>query len=98
LVTIDAPLAGRAGVVVGDDILDLGRAAPAIPIAGWIPTSVRRILEGGDEALDIVRRVADKAAGGKGGVGARLRELGALMPLNSTALLAPIPDCAYIWS
>ncbi|HEX7007474.1 MAG TPA: fumarylacetoacetate hydrolase family protein [Alphaproteobacteria bacterium] len=98
LVTIDAPPAGRPGVVVGDEILDLGRAAPAIPIAGWIPASVRRILEGGDEALDIVRRVADKAERGKGGVAAQLRELGAFMPLDSTPLLAPIPDCAYIWS
>lgn len=95
LVTIDAPPAGRAGVLVGDDVLDLGRAAPAIPIAGWIPASVKRILEGGDEALDIVRRVVDKAAGK---AGARLRELGALTPASSTGLLAPIPDCAYIWS
>ena len=68
-------------------------AAPlaAIPIAGWIPTSVRRILEGGDEALDIVRRVVDKAAG-KDGVAAQLREAGALAPAASTRLLAPIPD------
>ena len=98
LVTIDAPPAGRAGALIGDDILDLGRAASAIPIAGWIPHSVRRILEGGDDALDIVRRVVDKAAGGKGGLGAQLRETGALTPAASTKLLAPIPDPAYIWS
>ena len=98
LVTIDAPPAGRAGALIGDDILDLGRVAPAIPIAGWIPTSVKRILEGGEEAIDIVRRVVDQAAAGKDGLGAQLRELGAITPAGATSLLAPIPDPTCIWS
>jgi 2-keto-4-pentenoate hydratase/2-oxohepta-3-ene-1,7-dioic acid hydratase in catechol pathway len=97
LVTIDAPGGGRAGALIGDDILDLGRAAPAIPIAGWIPASVRRILEGGDEGLDIVRRVIDKA-NGKSAIAAHLREQGALTPASSTRLMAPIPDPSCIWS
>jgi 2-keto-4-pentenoate hydratase/2-oxohepta-3-ene-1,7-dioic acid hydratase in catechol pathway len=98
LVTIDAPGGGRAGALIGDDILDLGRAAPAIPIAAWIPASVRRILEGGDEGLDIVRRVVDKAAGGKAGIAAQLCESGALTPASATKLMAPIPDPSCIWS
>lgn len=98
LVTIDVPPNGRAGAVIGAEIVDLGCAARATGIAPWLPESVRAILAGGVEALDGARRIVDAVAGGREGERERLREDGALRPIAAIRLLAPIPDPALLLS
>jgi 2-keto-4-pentenoate hydratase/2-oxohepta-3-ene-1,7-dioic acid hydratase in catechol pathway len=83
-VTIESPPEGRAGVLVGEEILDLAR----VPGADGLPGSVRSILAGGAVMLDRVRWLVEGAAGKEQG---RLRAAGAILPLTSTKLLAPIP-------
>lgn len=86
-----------AGVVLGEEIVDLAGCRDAAPAARSLPPTVRGILEGGDAALDLVRRVAD-AIGASAGLADRLREAGALVKRADARLLAPIPDPALILS
>ncbi len=94
LVTIDAPPHGRPGVLVGDEVLDFARAARAVPLAAFVPGSVAAILAAGDEGLDIVRRVIDRAEA----AGTALGEIGALTPYDETWLLAPLPRPGIVLS
>ncbi|HXQ53461.1 MAG TPA: fumarylacetoacetate hydrolase family protein [Stellaceae bacterium] len=96
LVTISVPPGGRPGVVVGDDVLDFALAAPVLPLAGWVPPAMPALLAAGSEGLDLVRRLVDRVA--SGGVAARLKEAGALRPLASLALLAPVPRPGIVLS
>lgn len=99
LVTIDQPPRGRPGAVIGgDEVLDFARAGDLDPLAGWIPGSVAAILAGGEEGLDIVRRVVAKAENAAGGARDRLRETGALAPLSRTRLMAPLPRPGIVLS
>jgi 2-keto-4-pentenoate hydratase/2-oxohepta-3-ene-1,7-dioic acid hydratase in catechol pathway len=86
-----------AGVVSGDEIVDLAGCRDAVPAARLVPASVRGILEAGDAALDLVRRVADEI-GSSAALTDRLRDSGALVPRAEARLLAPIPDPALILS
>jgi acylpyruvate hydrolase len=83
-----------AGIVVGDDILDIAASGAVIPAARAVPLTVRGILEGGDDVLDLLRRVADRV----GRDADRLRESAALVPLAGAKLAAPIPDPGIILS
>jgi 2-keto-4-pentenoate hydratase/2-oxohepta-3-ene-1,7-dioic acid hydratase in catechol pathway len=87
LVTIDAWPSGRTGVLIGDEVLDFALAAPALPLAGYVPGAMPALLAGGAEGLDVIRRVIDRA----GAESARLREIGALKPLSTVKLIAPVP-------
>ncbi len=98
LVTIDQPPAGRAGAIIGDEVLDFARAPALDPLAGWIPLSVAAILAGGDEGLDIVRRVVGRVEDADKALQDRLRETGALAPLAETPLLAPLPRPGIVLS
>jgi acylpyruvate hydrolase len=89
--------AGRPGIVVGDEVLDLAGAAEAMDEARGLPGSLRLILEGGRETLDRIRRVADRAGDGAA-LRDRLRASGALAPLADARLLAPIPDPGLLLS
>lgn len=98
LLTIDAPPRGHAAVLLGDHVLDLAAAREAGSAASWMPTTVRRILEAGEEGLEIVRRYIGHVESATEGERDRLRETGALRPFTSTPLLAPIPDPWFILS
>jgi acylpyruvate hydrolase len=87
LVTIEAWPQGRTGALIGDDVLDFALAAPAIPLAGYIPAAMPALLAGGPEGLDLIRRVIERVPRER----ARLEELGALKPLSAVTLLAPVP-------
>jgi acylpyruvate hydrolase len=95
LVTMSA--AGRAvpGVLVGEEILDLAAAAPALSRTEYVPSSVRGILEAGDAWLDLIRSIRDEVLGG-GRPRERLRASGALVDAARANLLAPLPDPGLI--
>jgi len=86
-----------AGVVLGTEIVDLAGCGAAIPSARLLPPTVRGILEAGDDALDLARRVAD-AVGASAGLADRLRAAGALVAREGTRLLAPITEPGLILS
>ena len=87
LVTIEAWPGGRTGALLDEEALDFALAAPSLPLANYIPSTMPALLAGGAEGLDVVRRVIDQAAVQT----ARLREAGALKPLAAVKLLAPVP-------
>ncbi|MGH7033454.1 MAG: fumarylacetoacetate hydrolase family protein, partial [Stellaceae bacterium] len=84
---IEAWPGGRTGALIGAEVLDFALAAPSLPLANYVPSTMPALLAGGAEGLDVVRRVIDQAAGQT----ARLRETGALKPLAELRLLAPVP-------
>ncbi|MES2258221.1 MAG: fumarylacetoacetate hydrolase family protein [Pseudomonadota bacterium] len=91
LLTIDNGGDGAAGVLLEcGEILHLARAALPGTAEPWLPAGLKEILCGGAQGLDIVRRMAARAAAQDGAGRQRLRESGALLP-GSTPLLAPIP-------
>lgn len=98
LVTIDVAPAGRAGAVCGAEVLDISRAGAAVPVANWVPAQVKDILAGGAEGLQIVERIVKTVEDATDGTRERLREAGALIPLEGAKLLAPIPDPGLIFS
>jgi len=98
LVTIEAPPAGRAGVVIGGEVLDFARAAPVVPLAGWVPPAMPALLAAGQEGLDLIRRLVDRVATGRDDEAARLRAAHALTPLTATDLMAPIPRPGIVLS
>jgi len=91
LVTIDAWPSGRTGALIDDMVLDFALAAPVIPLAGYVPTAMPALLAGGQEGLDLVRRIVGRAAEAKPSEREQLQVAGALRPLASTKLLAPVP-------
>jgi acylpyruvate hydrolase len=90
---------GRSGaaVALGADVIDIAGAAEAVPAARGLPPSLRGILEGGADGLAQVRRVVDQVAA-HASLGDRLRESGALLPLDRAKLLAPLPDPGFVLS
>ena len=96
LVTLSIPPGGRTGVVIGYDVLDFALATPLLPLAGWVPPDMRDLLAAGSEGLDLIRRLIDRVE--SGGMASRLRETGALKPLASTPLLAPVPRPGIVLS
>jgi 2-keto-4-pentenoate hydratase/2-oxohepta-3-ene-1,7-dioic acid hydratase in catechol pathway len=90
LVTFASP-APHPGVIVGDEVLDLGRALN-LDTGRLAFSSLIDLLQGGEASLSVVREAAEAVAANRGGVSDALREQGALLPLAETTLLAPIPD------
>jgi acylpyruvate hydrolase len=96
LLTIDSAAgdyaAGHPGVLVGDgQVLDLATASDAV-IGGWRPSSVREILERGDDGLEAVRKIAGAAEANLDAVS------GSLSAFDDTPLAPPIPDPWLIFS
>jgi len=90
---------GRAGVLLSsDEILDLSLARNSPSLACWIPASVSGILEAGQEGLEFIRRLVEEVEVATESERERLRERGALLPLATTQLLAPIPQPALVLS
>lgn len=94
LVTIEAWPSGRTGALIGDDVLDFALAAPSLPLAGYIPSTMPALLAGGTDGLDLVRRVIDRASAES----PRLKETGALKPRAAVKLLAPVPQPGILLS
>jgi acylpyruvate hydrolase len=98
LLTIDAPRGGRPGVLTGDgEVLDLLGAIDGDVVAQWMPSSVRGILEAGNDGFDVVRRILDGVET-SASAQEQLRESGALRAFDATPLLAAIPDPHLILS
>lgn len=80
--------AGRPlpGVVVGTDkhsrVLDLEAAAPRIDSSRFAPTSVLQLIEGGERAIDAVRRIVERTS----------PEEELSYPLDAVTLHAPVPE------
>lgn len=98
LVTLQASDHPSAGIIVGDQVLDLSTCVKTIPDAQHIPGSVRGILEGGANTLALLASVRDQANGASDSLREQLVEQGALSPLAQTRLRAPIPDARLILS
>src|SRR5277367_1809806 len=95
LVMLQHPGRRGAGLLLGEEILDLGAAVDLIPEARLVAHSVRSILEAGDGALALLRCIVDALAT-RTALRDRLREAGALVARASAPLLAPIPDPAIV--
>jgi acylpyruvate hydrolase len=98
LVTLHGAGGGRPGLVAGEEILDLAACVEVLPAARLVPASVRAILEAGEEALELLRRLLGQALDGKSSMQARLRERGALVARDTARFSAPIPDPGMILS
>lgn len=92
LVTIDSGSKGVPGAILeSGEVLHLQQAALAGTVQGWLPDSVRGILEAGAEGLDVVRQIVLRVdALSPAGLTA-LRNSGALTSA-STRLLAPVTN------
>ncbi len=82
------------GAAIGDNVLDLPRAAAAMDISGWPPDlDLRAFLGMGESALDKARRtiaaVEEELRRGDGG---RLASRSLLFPRDAVKLMAPVPD------
>lgn len=89
LVTIDDVPGGSVGArLTTGDYLHLARTARAGTLEAWLPTSVAALLAGGDEAIDIARRMVTRAE--HGSAADELHNRRAVIPAK-TPLLAPIP-------
>jgi acylpyruvate hydrolase len=98
LVTIKAPPDGRTGALLGEEVLDFALARDTLPLANWIPLAMPMLLAGGDEGLDILRRVVDRVAEAHGDERQRLKACGALKPLAEVRLAAPVPRPGIVLS
>jgi len=90
LVTIDSFPATCTGALIDDSVLNFARASTIIPIAHWIPTSMPALLAGGQDGLDIVRRVLDRIQENHADELQRLVRCGALTSRAKTRLDAPV--------
>jgi acylpyruvate hydrolase len=98
LLTIAAPPAGRTGVLIGDEVLDFAAAGPVVPLASWVPTAMPALLAAGKEGLDLIPRIIDRVAAGRGEVAARLRAAKALTPFAAVELAPPVPRPGIVLS
>lgn len=98
LITLQSSPQPCAGVMFGEQVINLSACVPLMPAARCIPKTVRGILEGGDSALDLTRRVHDMVADANPPLRDQLQKRGALLPLASATLLAPVPDTRFILS
>lgn len=97
LVTLS--VAGRAapGVLIGEEILDLGAAAGVLQAASRVPASMRGLLDGGDAALETVRSIRHQVVeDSDGSLSTQLRARGALVSAVDVTLFAPVPDPGVI--
>src|SRR5579862_8437145 len=93
LVMLQHPGRRSAGIVLGDEVLDLGAATELIPEARLVAHSVKRILEAGDGALDVLRRIVDRHVQ-QASTADRLRGAGVLVARAAAPVMAPLPDPA----
>jgi hypothetical protein len=97
LVTLDSrETGGRPGVVVtgtelpGGEILDIVASPGSLADTQWLPQSVVSVLAAGADGLAQVARMVAAVQQASPAERDALRQAGRLLPLASTALLAPI--------
>jgi 2-keto-4-pentenoate hydratase/2-oxohepta-3-ene-1,7-dioic acid hydratase in catechol pathway len=83
-------------VIAGEEVLDLVLAGDIIPLARFVPAQMRRLLSGGGEGLDVIRRVLALAA--EDTVRDALRSAGALLAFAEARLAPVVPDPNLILS
>jgi acylpyruvate hydrolase len=98
LVTIDAPGGSRTGVLIDEDVLDFSRASDTVPHAGFVPREMPALLAGGDDGLDLIRRLVDTVKRNRNDEAALLRESGALRSAKDVRRLAPNPRPGIVLS
>jgi acylpyruvate hydrolase len=98
LVSIDAPLSPRTGVLLGPDVLDFALAGDVVPLANWIPTAMPALLAGGSEGLDLIQRIVDQIEDSRSDARDRLQRCGALRPGADVRLAAPVPRPGVVLS
>ena len=98
LLTIDDGGAGRPGVLLDDQVLNLGRAAERFGGDRTLPPSVRAIVSDGQPSLDLINTLIEAVRGANDTELDTLRDQNALSAYSDTKLLAPIPDPAFILS
>jgi acylpyruvate hydrolase len=98
LVMIAQAGGGAAGCLLGDDVLDLQRAARCLDAAGRVPATVAEILTEGSGGLDFARAIFAQVSGGSAAMLETLRKEGALTAQAATSLLAPLPNPRLILS
>ena len=92
LVTIANTAAGSPGAMLrSGEILHFSKAANPGTLEVWIPGSIRAILEGGKDALALVRQLVDRVEALPATERENLRATGGISPAN-TPLLAPISN------
>jgi acylpyruvate hydrolase len=96
-VAIDDKGYPTAGVIVGDEVLNLKASSTRVGEARPVPNGVREILFGGDRVATTVKKILDLVSG-KDDLRADLQEIGALKPLAQSKLMAPIPQPTLILS
>jgi 2-keto-4-pentenoate hydratase/2-oxohepta-3-ene-1,7-dioic acid hydratase in catechol pathway len=94
LLTLRVNRAFHPAVIAGDEVLDLVLARDVIPLAWFVPGQMRELLAGGDEGLEVVRRVLTLAAGQRDA----LRAAGALIAFAEARLGPVVPDPNIILS
>lgn len=93
-VTVQRAGRARAGVIIGNDVLDLVAAGDALEPTRLVPHSIRGILEAGAPAMDLIARAIEQAHA----QASRLHDSGILVPRKDVKLLAPIPEPGMILS
>jgi 2-keto-4-pentenoate hydratase/2-oxohepta-3-ene-1,7-dioic acid hydratase in catechol pathway len=97
LVTLEADGQARAGLMVGQDVLNLRAATAVVPHLAGLPVTLRAILAAGGAALDQIRRAHD-AVSSSDAIAGQLRSGGALSAASQVTLLAPLPDAGLVLS
>jgi acylpyruvate hydrolase len=99
LLTIDTGGKGHAGVLSkSGEVMDLVRAKSALPNMQLLPETVRGILEGGEQALALVRQCIEAVEAMSAEAKGRHRLSGMLKKVEDTVFLAPIPDPLLVLS
>ena len=98
LLTISDGSSARLGVLLGDQVLDVGRAAKCLDDAREYPRSVKAFVVGGQPARDLLAELIAKVEGSQEPQLAALSDSGALKAFAEVELDAPIPNPSFILS
>jgi 2-keto-4-pentenoate hydratase/2-oxohepta-3-ene-1,7-dioic acid hydratase in catechol pathway len=98
LLTINDGRTARLGVLIGDRVLDVGRAAKFLEDDREYPRSVKAVIVSGQPAFALLTDLIERVNGETESRLAALREAGALNAYAKTRLHAPIPNPGFILS
>lgn len=98
LLTISDGPSSRLGVLLGDQVLDVGRAANCLDDTREYPRSVKAVIVSGQPARDLLDEFIDKVEGAPESQLNALRDAGALKAFAEVELDAPIPNPSFILS
>jgi 2-keto-4-pentenoate hydratase/2-oxohepta-3-ene-1,7-dioic acid hydratase in catechol pathway len=98
LLTINDGRTARLGVLIGDQVLDVGSVAKLLEDTREYPRSVKAVIVSGQPAFALVADLIERVNGESESQLAALREAGALSAYAETSLHAPIPNPSFILS